>query len=88
MTCKKTTGASLETVRKVLAGLEPKRAAQHKLALCCRATECGRLCDWFYKRIGKRQVWCKHPDRSAIEQVICLYDLLDKPEAQCPGGHF
>jgi len=56
-----------------------------RLTLCCRATQCGRICRRLIKQPGKAGVWCV--DLPAGQKVN-LYDALAQPEFQCPEGVF
>lgn len=57
----------------------------YRLGLCCRATQCGRLCKRLVKQPGKAGVWCV--DVVANTRTN-LYQALAKPNFTCPDGVF
>jgi len=73
--------------------VEPTPAAEdpaqeillHRLVLCCRASQCGRLCANLIKQPGKTGVWCVDV---ASGQKINLYHALANRHFRCPIGMF
>ncbi len=57
----------------------------YRLGLCCRATECGRLCKRLVKQPGKAGVWCVDVESSTSTN---LYQALAKSHFTCPDGVF
>ena len=56
-----------------------------RLLVCCRATECGRICQRLVKQPGKAGVWCVDILTNAKNS---LYEALSRSDFQCPEGHF
>jgi NAD-dependent dihydropyrimidine dehydrogenase PreA subunit len=56
-----------------------------RLSVCCRATECGRICRRLVKQPGKAGVWCVDIVTNA---KVGLYKALAKNDFRCPEGHF
>ena len=63
----------------------PEVAGRHRLELCCRASDCGKLCRWMVKGPGLDLVRCTHPD---LPEPVSLYGALGDREFICPDGRF
>jgi len=70
------------------AARDPQRAAAmlrlHRLAVCCRGSECGRLCEHLVKAPGVAQVYCVGADGEKRE----LYPSLEARAFACPKVFF
>ena len=56
-----------------------------RLSICCRATECGRICRRLVKQPGKAGVWCV----DIVSGVkVGLYEALARGDFRCPEGRF
>jgi len=56
-----------------------------RLAACCHASNCGRLCPRLIKQPGKTGVWCVD---LAAHTSTDLYAALSDPAFHCPEGRF
>jgi len=63
-------------------------AVQHRLAICCAASDCARICRWLTKGPAILDAYCMHPDRPAPAAGRNLYDALADPAFSCPAGLF
>ena len=71
---------------KFAAGRRGERAAfRQRLAICCRGTECGRLCENLVKGPGKALVWCTDLETGA---KVSLYPSLADADFRCPRNLF
>ncbi len=64
---------------------DPNDIFHYRLGLCCRATQCGRLCKRLVKQPGKAGVWCVDVEANTRTN---LYQALAKPNFTCPDGVF
>ena len=60
-----------------------EHAARQRLTWCCRASDCGRICERLIKGPGKMLVSCA--DVNTGEQID-LYAAIADPTFQCPAG--
>lgn len=55
------------------------------LAVCCRSSECGRICPRLVKGPGAAQVYCVDPTTGA---QVELYPAYTHRDFRCPEGRF
>ncbi len=56
-----------------------------RLSVCCRATQCRRLCDRLVKQPGKAGVYCVDIPAG---RMVNLYDHLARHDFRCPEHRF
>jgi len=89
MSCpRRTSRRGPEGVREAIVELfrrgKSQAAAAHRLAICYRASPCGRLCRNLVKGPGL-QAWCVD---IATGQRQDLYGMVKRAEAACPEGRW
>ena len=56
------------------------------LAICLRASKCGRICPWLMKSAGTvQEVYCVNLETN---EKVRLYDALKDEAFKCPRGLF
>jgi len=84
--------AAIATRRRSLAVLfdrgQAEAAARHRLAVCCAASDCGRICRWLVKGPGIADAYCMHPAQPADQARRPIYAALADPAFACPAGLF
>jgi len=64
---------------------ENDAAFMERLACCCRASRCGRLCNRLVKAPGAAKVYCVAVKTGT---KTLLYRALADPDFACPEGRF
>jgi ferredoxin len=71
--------------RRLAPGIGPEAEFRRRLQICCRASNCGRLCPRLVKQPGKAGVWCVDIQTGGKTE---LYRVLADPAFKCPEERF